>query len=155
MDQQQATRHLTGGAIPRPHMFMQSEESRAISNYFHNKLRGSGNCIPRLRTRNIQSNEISTGSRFDNIAVGRPVDHDLVIPSRDSRVKLANDLWNTQVRVLKMDRLRTNRIFVNQYEQFLRRVSMREQSYSQIQRDAIETLNGINTEIDERLIENF
>ena len=39
--QQHAT--LQGGAIPRPHMFMQSEESRAISNYFHNKLRRDGN----------------------------------------------------------------------------------------------------------------
>ena len=47
--------------IPRPHLFMQSEESRAISNYFHNKLRGSGSCIsaPREQQPEQQRNIIA------------------------------------------------------------------------------------------------
>ena len=45
---------ITGGSVPRAHMAMQSEESRAISNYFHNKLRGGGNCLARLRRSHTQ-----------------------------------------------------------------------------------------------------
>lgn len=79
--------------IPRPHLFMQSEESRAISNYFHDKLRGSGSCISAPREqqpeqqRNIiappvanqpQTQEHIDYERLEYIARISSVTHDLV-----------------------------------------------------------------------------
>ena len=54
LDRIRGIQPIIGGSAPRSHMAMQSEESRAISNYFHNKLRGGGNCLARLRRSHTQ-----------------------------------------------------------------------------------------------------
>jgi len=150
LQRQQATRHLTGGAIPRPHMFMQSEESRAISNYFHNKLRGSGNCIRRRNTRQIYVGDVLDDAPVEQVAIGRPVDLNIIITSPEARYDIARRLWFEKVNELHMNSQREDHIYLTRFHQYAIRIERNDQSYNDILEDTINTLNTIRTEIRRR-----
>ena len=48
--------------VPRSHLAFQSEESRRVSDFFHNRLRGSGNAMASLSGRQQQQQQLSTGT---------------------------------------------------------------------------------------------